>query len=166
VDSVARLMTVVLRTSHGLCDRACATGLALLIVVSTAACGYAMAGTWEDDPGNWSRAFQTTKPPEVRVIHSKYWRAPHWTYEFEYFFEIAPDSRLKAQLFGKNKLRQATGTEANQIRKNDLGDAPSWFAPGDATEYEVWVYEGQPASNFRVLIDKTSGVMFLADYQV
>lgn len=81
-----------------------------------------MAGTWEDDPGNWSRAFQSTKPPEVAVVHSKYWRSAHWTSEFEYFFEIAPNPQLKAQLFGENNVRQATGDEASQIKKNVFGD--------------------------------------------
>jgi hypothetical protein len=140
--------------------------LALWVAVSAAGCGYAIAGTWEDDPGNWNRAFQSTKPPEVRVIHSKYWRSPHWTYEFEYFFAIAPDAQLKAQLFGENKLRQATGAEAIRVKTDNVGAAPPWFAPGEATNYEVWVFEGRSGSHFKVLIEKKSRVMFLADYQV
>jgi hypothetical protein len=147
-------------------DRRSLIGLALLIVASISGCGYAMAGTWEDDPGNWSRAFESTKPPEVSVIRSKYWRSAHWTYEFAYFFEIAPEPRLKSQLFGKNKLRQATGVEAMRVKKDGPGDAPPWFAPGEATEYEVWVFEGSPNSHFKVLIEKKSRVMFLADYQL
>ncbi len=147
-------------------ERWSSIGLALLIALSTAGCGYVMAGTWEDDPGNWSRAFPTAKPPEVRVIHSKYWRSPHWTHESQYFFEIAPDPRFETLLFGKNKMRQATGAEAIQIKKNVFGDAPSWFAPRQANEYEVWVFEGTPDRNFKVLIDRKSRVMFLADYQV
>jgi len=30
------------------------------------------AGTWEDDPKNWYRAFNEEQPAQVKVIHSKY----------------------------------------------------------------------------------------------
>jgi hypothetical protein len=140
--------------------------LFLLIVLFNAGCGYLTAGTWEDDPGNWNRALRSTKPPDVTVVHSKYWRSPHWTYEFEYFFEIAPNTTLTKQLFAQNKLRQVSGDEAAQSKKNVFGDAPSWFAPKAVTEYEVWVFEDQPDRNFKILIDKKSGVMFLNDHQV
>ena len=43
---------------------------ALLVATLAAGCGYVRAGTWVDDPGNWSRAFQSTKPADVSVIHS------------------------------------------------------------------------------------------------
>ena len=140
--------------------------LLLLIVLGNAGCGYVKAGTWEDDPGNWSRALQSTKPSDVEVIHSWYWRSPHWSYEFEYFFEIRPNAKLKEQLFGKNRLQQVTGEEATKIKKNLFGDVPTWFAPKDVTEYEVWVFEEEPNSNFKILIDKKSGETFLNDYQV
>jgi hypothetical protein len=140
--------------------------LFLLMVSFDAGCGYFMAGTWDDDPGNWSRAFQSTKPPDVTVVHSRYWRSAHATYEFQYFFEIAPNTKLKEQLFAKNKLRQVTGDEAMKVRKNVFGEVPSWFAPGDVAEYEVWVFEGEPDRNFRILIDRKSGVMFLNDHLV
>lgn len=42
----------------------------LLIVVLAARCGYARSGKWENDEGNWSRAFQSTKPEDVVVVHS------------------------------------------------------------------------------------------------
>jgi hypothetical protein len=137
-----------------------------LIVQLNAGCGYVKAGTWEDDPGNWNRALQSTKPPDVTVIHSKYWRSPHWSYEFEYYFEIGPNVKLKEQLFGKNKLQRVNGDEAAKVRKNVFGDVPPWFAPKNVTEYEIWVFEGEPNINFKILIDKKSGVMFLNDYQV
>ena len=125
-----------------------------------------MAGTWEDDPGNWNRAFRSTKPPDVTVVHSKYYRSPHWTYEFQYFFEIAPNTTFKTQLFAQNKLRLLTGKAATSVKSEAFGDAPSWFAPKDASAYEVWILAEEPDRKFKVLIDKTSGVIFLSDYQV
>jgi hypothetical protein len=124
-----------------------------------------MAGTWVDDPDNWSRAFQSTKPADVAVVHSKYWRSPHWTFEFEYFFEIAPNQELQEQLFSENKLRRITGEEAAKAKEHNSDAAPVWFAPKAASEYDIWVFDDEPNRNFRVLIDKKSGVVFLSDYQ-
>ena len=125
------------------------------------------AGTaWNNDSGNWSRAFHSTKPPDVTVTHSKYWRSAHWTYEFEYFFEIEPNEAFKKHLFVENKLRQITGDEAAKIRKDSFGEPPSWSAPRDVAEYEVWVLEGESSSNFKILIDRKSGAIFLNDYLV
>jgi uncharacterized membrane protein YjjB (DUF3815 family) len=70
-----------------------------ILAVLVAGCGYVMAGTWVDGPGNWSRAFASTKPPDVSVVHSKYWRSPHWSFEFAYFFEIAPSPALTQSQF-------------------------------------------------------------------
>jgi hypothetical protein len=140
--------------------------LLLLAVAVTTACGYVMSGTWEDDPRNWKRAFQSVKPADVVVVHSKYWRSPHWSIEFEYFFEIAPNAALKAQLFTANRLRQVGGEEAKRIRARIFGDRPGWFAPKDVSAYEVWSFDGEPERNFKVLIDKSSGHMFINDYQV
>jgi len=69
------------------------TGM-LLVVCCTAGCGYFASGTWDDDSKNWTRAFDTSKPPDVVVVHSRYSRFPHWTYEFEYYFHIAPNAAL------------------------------------------------------------------------
>jgi hypothetical protein len=125
-----------------------------------------MSGTWDDDPKNWGRTFQSTKPPQVTVVHSKYWRSPHWSYEFQYFFEIAPNAELKEQLFTANRLRQLTGAEAVEARGRVFGDAPSWFAPKSVESYETWVFADGPERNFKVLIDKVSGHIFMNDYQV
>ena len=141
--------------------RRAAAVLTVLILLSSG-CGYVMSGKWDDDPKNWDRAFRSTKPPEVTVVHSRYWRSPHWTYEFEYFFEIAPNDALKKQLFTAN-LRQLTGKDAVEARP---GDAPPWFVPKSLASYEVWVSADDPTSHFKVFIDKTSGHMFLTDYQV
>ena len=45
-------------------------------------------------------------------------------------------------------------------------ECPSWFAPKPLTEYEIWTYADDASSNFRLLIDKQTGHIFLADYQV
>ena len=129
-------------------------------------CGYVSSGTWEDDPANWGRAFESVKPDDVVVVHSKYWRSPHWTYEFQYFFEIEPNDALRKQLFTENKLVQLAGKEAAKAKRDSFGEAPKWFVPDSVESYEVWMYADRKASNFRVFVEKATGKLFLTDYQV
>jgi hypothetical protein len=129
-------------------------------------CGYFSSGTWEDDPDNWGRAFHSKKPDSAIILHSKYWRSPHWTYEFQYFFEIEQNYDLKKQLFTQNKLIQLQGVAAREAKDKFFGESPKWFAPKAVNSYEVWVYEDKNQSNFRVLVDKVTGNIFLTDYQV
>jgi hypothetical protein len=129
-------------------------------------CGYFSSGTWEDDPNNWGRAFSSKKPDNVIILHSKYWRSPHWTYEFQYFFEIEQNDDLKKQLFTKNKLVRLEGEAAKEAIDKFFGDSPKWFAPKTVENYEVWGYEDKVPNNFRFLVDKVTGNIYLADYQV
>ena len=46
------------------------------------------------------------------------------------------------------------------VRSGTWDDAPP------LEEYAIWVSADDPQSNFRVLIDRETGHIFLADYQV
>ena len=140
--------------------------LLVVALVLLAGCGYFKAGTWEDDPGNWERAFNSSRPPDVVVVHSRYWRSPHWSHEFEYFLEIVPTPELREQLFTRNQLHEIKGVEAETAKSGFFGDKPPWFIPGEATQYEVWVYKEKPGGNFRVFVNKHNGHLFLTDHQV
>jgi hypothetical protein len=129
-------------------------------------CGYFSSGTWEDSPDNWRRAFHSSKPDNVIILHSKCWNSPHWTYEFQYFFEIEHNDGLKKQLFTQNKLIQLEGNDAREAKNKFFSESPKWFAPKTVDNYEIWVYEDKTQSNFRVLIDKVTGNIYLTDYQV
>lgn len=142
-----------------------ASVVCLSLLLCLDGCGYFSSRTWEDDPNNWGRALQSTKPDDVAVLHSKYWRSPHWSYEFEYFFEIEHNDKLKKQLFTQNKLVQLEGKDAREAKGNFLGESPKWFAPKTVDKYEVWVYEDR-TGNFRVFVDKETGNLLLTDYQV
>ena len=100
------------------------------------------------------------------MVHSKYWRSPHWSYEFSYFFEIAPNPKLRNQLLTENKLRLVIGGEAATAKQNLFGETPAWFAPKTVTEYDVWIFAEASYRNFVVLIDRESGRMFLSDFVV
>ena len=124
------------------------------------------SGTWIDSPGNWNRAFNSRKPLDVVVVHSKYWRSPHWTYEFEYFFQIRSNAMLAAQLMTRNNLVQIDGTNAINLMEQYFGEKPDWFIPRGHDAYETWIYDSEPRGNFRVFVDKQSHDMFLSDNQI
>jgi hypothetical protein len=138
----------------------------LIAVVVAGSCGYVRSGTWDDAPENWSRAFQSTKPADVVVVHSRYWRTPHWTYEAGYLFEIQPNAALREQLFRRNRLRALQDAEVAAATRPCVGACPVWFAPKALQEYEIWVYADEPDGSFMILIDKKLGTMFLGDCQV
>ena len=129
-------------------------------------CGYFSSGTWEDDPHNWERAFRSKKPDDVVVLHSWFWRSPHWSYEFQYFFEIEHNDSLEKQLFEQNKLIKLDGKDATDAKNNYIVEPPDWFAPKAVDEYEIWVFEDEPERNFRVFVDKETGNLYLTDYLV
>jgi hypothetical protein len=143
------------------------TRVVLLVAMLVAAgCGYVRSGTWDDVPENWGRAFESTKPDAVVVVHSRYWRAPHFTYEAGYMFETQPNAALREQLFGKNRLRRLSDAEVAIAERSCFSECPPWFAPKPLDQYEIWAYTDHPESDFRLLIDKTTGHLFMADYQI
>jgi hypothetical protein len=137
-----------------------------LVSVLAAGCGYIKAGTWEDDPKNWKRAFDQTKPEGVVVVHSKYWRGAHWTYECAYSFEIEVSPAVREELFRGDRLRRSA--EVPQAEWKDMlgPHPPEWFCPKPADRYEVWVYTEEPVGNFKHAIDPETGHLFLNDYQL
>ena len=139
-------------------------GAFLNLMLFGVGCGYFKSGTWSDDPKNWERAFDSQKPPDVEVAHSKYWRSPHWSYEFEYFFHIRANAKIREQLFTENKLSLLGGEQAHSAKQYCVSVGPNWFAPQSVEAYDVWGYANEPSSNFRVFIDKNNEDIFLTDY--
>ena len=137
-----------------------------LLATLLAGCGYIQSGTWDDDPDNWRRAFRSSRPDDVVVVHSHYWRAPHWSYEAGYLFEIRPNDGLRTQLFGQNRLRKIQDPERDPDARPCSAECPDWFAPKPLAEYDVWAYEDDSTGNFRVLIDRATGHIFLGDFQL
>jgi hypothetical protein len=74
------------------------------------------AGTWEDDPKNWFRAFNEQTPPDVQVLHSKYWKSDHFTYEYIYFFEISATPGWKETFLKNRNLELVSPSKARDYR--------------------------------------------------
>jgi hypothetical protein len=124
------------------------------------------SGTWKDDSKNWKRIFRTSKPTDVAIVHSQFYRSPHWTYEFEYFLQIEKNEGFQKTLFEFNKLKQlSTEAELHDVT-NFVEEKPAWFLPKPMSKYEVWVYAEEPVQHFRIFIDRQNGDLFLTDFQL
>ena len=122
------------------------------------------AGTWEDDPKNWSRAFNRPQPAEVKVIHSKYWKSNHFTHEFAYFFEVQVSPEWKDAFLKNLNVEPVPASQARSFRTNMHSDlTPSWFAPDPVENYEVW---DKPGRFGTVWINKTNGNIFFYSVQL
>lgn len=115
---------------------------------------YVGSGTWEDDPKNWHRAFGEEKPPEVTVIHSKYWHSDHWTEEHMYFFEVKASPEWRAAFLRGRGVELVTPSHARGFQLHLGGfDVPTWFVPGQVSEYDVY---DQPGYHGDIWIDKAN----------
>ena len=136
----------------------------LISLIGLIGCGYIKSGQWDDDPGNWDRAFGQfgqSVPKEWRVVHSRYWRNPHFTYEGSYYFQlrVSPEGRrlLVQPDYVRLKPEQAE-------MQGPCAPRPSWFAPKGFVQYEIWgAKEGTP--NYRLLIDTKGSDAFFMDCQ-
>jgi hypothetical protein len=140
--------------------------LLILLLGSFSLVGCHESGTWKDDSKNWKRIFRASKPADVTVIHSQFWRSPHWTYEFEYFLQVAHNDEFKKTLFHFNKLKQLTTDEEPHNAVDFFGEKPIWFLPKAISNYEIWVYADEPSQHFRIFIDRENGDLFLSDNQI
>ena len=124
-------------------------------LVAAAGCG----GKWTDDAGNFKRVFGFAQPHDVRVLHSYYWKSPHWTTEYQYFIALQAPSRFATGLTAEELMKPTSPSESDT---SDCGsDRPAWFLPKGMSEYEMWA----PKMNegYRVFRDKSDGTLFVCD---
>ena len=125
------------------------------------------SGTWQNDAKNWKRVFGTDQPKDIKILNSWYWRSPHFTYEFEYFFALAPNEAFRKQALEPGKLLDFTPTtkeEKDQVQQF-FHDKPSWFLPNPIESYEIW--QGKPPQeHFRLFIDRQNGELYFTDFSV
>jgi len=128
--------------------------LALLLLVLSS-CG----GTWIDDAGNFRRVFGFSKPQDVDVLHSYYWKSPHWSVEYRYFIALRVSPGFVAGLTSAQLMIPGV---PDGTALNSCGDKPpQWFLPKSPGNYEVWV--PKTATGYRVFRDNADGVLYLCD---
>ena len=131
---------------------------ALCAVLALAGCG----GTWIDDPGNFKRVFDFEKPPEVMVIHSYYWKSPHWTVEYRYYIALKGPRKFGDGLTDPSLM---TPTIADESKVDSCGDQkPEWFLPKPLSQYDAWIPKTD--DRYRVFRDKGDGTVFVCDQRL
>lgn len=111
------------------------------------------AGTWEDDPKNWSRAFHEDRPADgIEVVRSWYMRTPHFTAEFAWFFELRITPEVKRGINAAEHFRKLTNLTDEEYALRLFTPTPAWFAPGPIARYDA--YESIESQNFVVLVEK------------
>ena len=124
-----------------------------------------VAGTWEDDPANWSRAFHCEQPANIIVVHSKYWRSTHWTDEYSFYFEVQASPEWRDEFLKNRKAHRIPEDIARGYRdQNQLDLTPAWFVPGPVKDYEVW--DNRPGYLGSIWINKANGHIFFWERQV
>lgn len=118
------------------------------------------SGTWENDPKNWERAFDSTPPSEITIVNSWYWRSVHFTLEFEYFFEIIVPNELRQELIFYNDFQKVDSIE--NIDLNFSKNKPKWFVPKEMSAYDIYG-SAEIHDNFKIFIDRETGHIFLTD---
>ncbi len=109
--------------------------IAFLALLLPTGCGYFSSGKWEDDPQNWKRAWGYSKPDDVVMPHSWYWRSPHWTREEAYFFQFQWHEELFNQFVANNNMSRV---ESREAKPEYCFEKPNWFVPKDTSAYEIW----------------------------
>jgi len=95
------------------------------------------AGTWEDDPKNWHRAFGEDPPEDVSVVHSYYWGSDHFTHEFIFFFEVKASATWREAFIESRNAQPVVTSSARRFGVHYDG-TPEWFVPGQVEQYHVW----------------------------
>jgi len=128
--------------------------LALLLLVLPS-CG----GTWVDDDGNFKRVFGFSKPPDVNVLHSYYWKSAHWSAEYRYFILLKASPKFSAGLTSSELMIPVVpGATVSNLCEQER---PQWFLPKSLADYEMWA--PRAATGYHVFRDKVDGTLFLCD---
>ena len=111
----------------------------MLLAVLAAGCGYFKSGTWKDDPKNFERAWGVSPPEELNIVHSWYWRSPHFTREEAYYFEFEGLSEIAEAFVEANNMRRVEAEVLDSF--GFCFTRPEWFASKPSGRYSAWTSE-------------------------
>jgi len=131
---------------------------AIFLLLFPLACG----GAWVDDPRNFKRVFDFDQPPDVKVIHSYYWKSPHWTVEYRYYIALQGPRKFVDGLTDPSLMTSAV---PDQKTIDSCGDSkPDWFLPKSLSSYQTWIPKAD--AGYRVFLDKEDGTLFVCDQRL
>jgi hypothetical protein len=120
------------------------------------------SGTWQNDSGNWKRAFGEPTPKEIVVLHSVYWRTPHFTREDGWTFHIKAPASFHKKWLAAYKVKHPDAARLATL-EDMKKDRPAWFLPKPMAAYEIWVLADEPYARFAMFVDEASGEFFVTD---
>jgi hypothetical protein len=129
--------------------------LLFMLLTCLTGCG----GTWIDDPGNFKRVFGFNQPGDVKVVHSYYWKSPHWTTEYRYFIALQASPEFISGLTAHGEMIAVQAD--SKLLDSCSGTHPEWFLPKPMGSYEAWLPNAQVG--YRVFRDRSDGILFLCD---
>lgn len=135
------------------------------IILGVTALLTACGGEYRDDPKNFVRALNFTKPMDVEHVHSHYWQSAHLTDEHCYFLELtsANGSNLLHALvlsYERNYTSReslVTNATSEPVPKLVL-ERPAWFAPKIGAAYDTFI---STSPQFGILRDRQDGRLFV-----
>lgn len=101
----------------------------------------------------------------MTVVHSWYWRSPHWSYEAAYIFELEITDPNLLNGF-KQALEPYTGQELDYPIDNFFATKPIWFIPSSLKEYDIWIEGTDMFSHYKLFIHRSTGRVYITDFQV
>lgn len=132
----------------------------LTLCLLLSACGPFSCGEWENDKGNWDRAFWPTYPlikEDITIVNSWVKRPSLNIHQYAYFFELILNPVLVDELNLKYYRKLENFTETDLVN-NIYQPAPQWFLPKDLNAYDI--YESRADQKLYIFKDKTSNTSF------
>ena len=87
----------------------------IILLATLTSCGFLYSGTWEDEDENWERAYGVALPDSLTLTHSWYWRSPHFTMEYAFYFELKHSDALEELFLSYDDLVKLDSTDYNNI---------------------------------------------------
>lgn len=106
-----------------------------------------------------SYTYWAGQPPieNIKVLKGKYWKSPHWTYEFEVFLNIQADKEWKLEFIKQNNLQPSY--QHFTLPNN----SPEWFRPN--THYQLLTPNGNYTGPF-YFEDSVTNDIFIYESQL
>jgi len=60
---------------------------------------------------------------DLKIQYAKYWRSPHWSYEYKFYLKFKPSELWWDEFIKKNNLKK------DMKNTSELQDIPAWFHP-------------------------------------
>jgi len=133
-----------------------------MLVLSS--CGYLSSGSWENDKQNWQRAYNTSVPDSIILIHSYYWKSTHWTLEQAMFFETEYNERIIKNFLSDSSLIKMNTADTTII--TFFEKKPKWFVPKPYHHYSIWKGVKNNNDNFLLFLDQENRHLYWTDYQL